>query len=119
MVMFMAKRTIAKYFSDLSGVEIESNSPTVYFAIDGTSYEVDLTDEEQTRLREAVAPYAAVGRRAAGGRRSSTSSASSRSTDGPSPKDVRAWAVEQGLDVPSRGRIPAEISDAYASAHQS
>lgn len=114
----MAKKTIAKYFSDLSGIEIESNSPTVYFAIDGTSYEVDLTEEEQTRLREAVAPYAAVGRRAAGGRRASAGGASS-TADGPSAKEVRAWAVQQGLDVPARGRVPAEITDAYRAAHQS
>ncbi|GAA1733262.1 Lsr2 family protein [Aeromicrobium alkaliterrae] len=109
----MAKRTIAKYFSDLSGNEIESNSPTVHFSFDGASYEIDLTDAEGDELREALAPYVAVARRASGTRAARKAS----STGGPSPKDVRAWAVGQGLDVPARGRIPATLTEAYEAAH--
>lgn len=110
----MAKRTIAKYFSDISGEEIDSTSPTVHFAFDGASYEIDLTEGETAELREALAPYLAVARRAAGTR--AARKAASAST-GPSPKDVRAWAVAQGLDVPSRGRIPASLVEAYESQH--
>ena len=29
---------------------------------------------------------------------------------------VRAWAVENGLTVPARGRIPKEVMDAYTQA---
>ena len=32
---------------------------------------------------------------------------------------VRAWALEQGMDVGVRGRISTEVSDAYAAAHPS
>lgn len=110
----MAKRTIAKYFSDLSGNDIESTSPTVHFAFDGASYEIDLTEAEADELREALAPYVAVARRAAGTRAARKATSSS---DGPSPKDVRAWAVAQGIDVPSRGRIPASLTEAYESQH--
>ena len=111
----MAKRTIAKYFSDMSGKDIESNSPTLYFAVDGASYEIDLTEAEAAELREALAPYVAVARRAGGTRAARKSAAAS--TGGPSPKDVRAWAVAQGLDVPARGRIPASLTEAYEAAH--
>lgn len=31
---------------------------------------------------------------------------------------VRAWALESGLSVPTRGRIPKEILDAYTQAHE-
>ncbi len=110
----MAKRTISKYFSDLSGHDIDTNSPTVHFAFDGASYEIDLTETEAGELRDALAPYVAVARRA-GGTRAARRAASG--SDGPSPKDVRAWAVAQGLDVPTRGRIPATITEAYSSAH--
>lgn len=109
----MAKRTIAKYFSDLSGNEIDTPSPTVHFAFDGTSYEIDLTEAEAGELREALAPYVAVARRAAGTRAARRAA----SSDGPSPKDVRAWAVAQGLDVPARGRIPASLTEAYEAQH--
>ena len=104
----MAKRTIAKYFSDLSGEEIESNSPTVHFSLSGTSYEIDLTDAETAKLQDALAPYVAVARRASGTRAARTATSS-----GPSPKDVRAWAGAEGIDVPTRGRIPGVITEQY------
>lgn len=37
---------------------------------------------------------------------------------GPAPKDVRAWAAGQGIEVPARGKIPAEVNEQYAAAHQ-
>lgn len=30
---------------------------------------------------------------------------------------IRAWAMHEGLDVPARGRIPAEIRDQYTTTH--
>lgn len=40
--------------------------------------------------------------------------------DGPGGKaiasDIRAWARERGMDVPDRGRLPREITDAYLNA---
>lgn len=36
----------------------------------------------------------------------------------PDTSAVRAWARENGYDVADRGRLPAEISDAYATAHR-
>jgi DNA polymerase-3 subunit epsilon len=36
---------------------------------------------------------------------------------GVSPAQVRAWAREQGIVVGERGRMPAEIFDAYRAAH--
>ncbi|MDT1817793.1 Lsr2 family protein, partial [Acinetobacter baumannii] len=42
-----------------------------------------------------------------------TSNSSKRSQSGPSPKDVRLWAVENGFNVSERGRIPSEVMDAY------
>lgn len=37
----------------------------------------------------------------------------------PSPATVRAWALANGLSVGVRGRVAAEIWDAYADAHRS
>lgn len=33
-------------------------------------------------------------------------------------KVVRAWALEQGLDVPARGSIPMEVREAYNFEHE-
>ncbi|HYN34237.1 MAG TPA: histone-like nucleoid-structuring protein Lsr2 [Ilumatobacteraceae bacterium] len=37
----------------------------------------------------------------------------------PAPAEVRAWAVEQGLTVSDRGRIPIEVTRAYLAEHGS
>lgn len=110
----MARKTVEKFYSDLSGTEIEGPSPTVAFVFDGVGYEVDLTPSERASFEDAVKPYIAIGRRVGARTRPSSSGGSS---SGPSAKDVRAWAEEQGLDVPARGRVPASVLDAYAAAH--
>lgn len=33
-------------------------------------------------------------------------------------RKVREWAAAEGLDVPARGRIPADVLDAYRAAHE-
>jgi hypothetical protein len=113
-VRHMAKKTVEKYYSDLSGDEIDTPGPTVSFTFDGVGYQVDLTEAERKAFSDAVAPYIAVGRRAAG--RASRSS-SGGSGSGVDANAVRAWTQEQGLDVPARGRVPASLIEAYQEAH--
>lgn len=36
----------------------------------------------------------------------------------PDPKAVRAWAAGQGLEVPAKGKLPADVVDAYKAAQQ-
>ena len=36
--------------------------------------------------------------------------------DMPKPADVRAWAKSAGLDVPARGKLPADVVEAYKQA---
>lgn len=108
----MAKKTIAKYFSDISGEEIDTNSPTVTFSFDGATYAVDLTDSERNTFSEALAPYIAAGRKEGRGQ-----SRTRTTRNGPSPKEIREWARQQNIDVPERGRIPATIVEAYENAN--
>jgi hypothetical protein len=110
--MTMAKKTVETYFSDLSGAQIDGSAPTTHFAVDGRSYEIDLTPAEKAALDQALAPYVAAARPAAGTRRARSSTPS-----GVEPRAVRAWAAEQGIDVPARGRVPASVVEAYTAAH--
>lgn len=90
---------------------------TVSFGLDGREYSIDLNTEHATALREALAPYVAHARPVSGrGKRSAARSAASTST-GPAPAEVRAWARENGFDVPDRGRVSQEVRDAYNAAH--
>lgn len=36
--------------------------------------------------------------------------------DQPAPKDVRAWAAEQGIEVPARGKLPDTLVEQYQAA---
>lgn len=112
----MAQKTTITYFSDLSGAKVDGESAGVQFGLDGTTYEIDLTADEQEALRAALAPYVDAGRKAAGTtpQRRATSAAGS---SGATPKEIRAWALENGHEVPARGRIPALAVEAYNAAH--
>lgn len=95
-------------------------SETVSFALDGTSYEIDLNDEHAAELRDAMALYVGNARKvASGGRRprKAGGSSSSAADSGPSAKEIREWARANGHDVPERGRIPAEVREAFDAAH--
>ena len=99
---------------------------TVQFGLDGVDYEIDVSAEHAEQLREALALYVAHGRRVGrrqrggtggGGRRTAGNGGSSSSNGGPSAADVRAWARENGWEVPERGRVSAEVREAYSAAH--
>ncbi len=90
---------------------------TVTFGLDGTTYEIDLNAEHAAELRDALALYIGHGRKVTAGRRGRARSSSGAATSGPSAKAVREWARSKGYNVPDRGRIPAEIREAYNAAH--
>ena len=112
----MAQKVQIILEDDLDGGEADE---TVSFALDGTSYEIDLNADNADKLRGVLAPYVGHARKVTGtrGRRTGGSAAKAASGSGPSPKEVREWARENGHDVPDRGRIPAEVREAYDSAH--
>ena len=84
---------------------------TVSFALDGAEYEIDLSSKNASGLRDALAPW--VRTRKIGGRRKRAT----KSTGSASTSDIRAWALAQGHEVSSRGRVSAEVRDAYEKAH--
>jgi hypothetical protein len=84
---------------------------TVAFALDGSSYEVDLTAAHAAELRDALAPWIKAGRRVSARKSPARSrrAASDAST-------IRTWAKANGVEVPERGRIPAKVREAYDAA---
>ena len=97
---------------DLEGGPAEE---TVQFGLDGRQYEIDLSTANAEKLREALRPYAAAGRRAQG---KSPRATGTRSSTGGNPETakIRAWAKENGYEVSDRGRIHQSIKDAYYAA---
>lgn len=107
----MALRTFHSLIDDLDKESIASE--TVSFALNGVSYEIDLSDSHQSELFAALEPYVKAARRVGGRRtvRKAASSSPSRTTA------IREWAVANGHKVADRGRIPAAIVEAYDRAN--
>ncbi|WP_344414520.1 Lsr2 family protein [Pseudonocardia ailaonensis] len=108
----MAQIREIKLIDDLDGKKADE---TVEFGIDGKNYEIDLSTVNAGKLRDALASYVGAARRAAGRRRASGSSAPVRkpSIDREQNQAIRDWARKRGMKVSDRGRIPAEVLEAY------
>jgi hypothetical protein len=113
-INLMAKRTIHMLVDDIDGGEAEE---TVKFAIDGAQYEIDLSKKNAAKMRDALAPYVAVGTKVArsgGAARANASRVRGTATvDRDQNRAIREWAQGKGIAVSDRGRIKQEIVDRF------
>lgn len=104
----VARRVQTFLVDDLDGGEA---SETVSFALDGVSYEIDLSENNANALRDALSAYVGsarrAGRRAKGGRGRGAPSRNQETAA------IREWARERGFKISDRGRIPADILAKY------
>ena len=110
----MVKKVSVELIDDYDGES--SAAETVEFAVDGRSYEIDLSDEHADQLRADFGRWAGharriSGRRTAGGPRQRHVQVPREQWAG-----IREWARRQGYAVAGRGRIPKKIVDAFNSA---
>lgn len=110
----MAQRVHIVLEDDLDGTPA---SETVTFSLDGNAYEVDLSEVNAQALRDALAPWVAVARKASTPRRTSTRRPARSGSSKASATEIRAWAKDQGLEVSERGRVRDEVKAAYEAAH--
>jgi hypothetical protein len=112
----MAQKVRVLLIDDLDGSDA---AETVTFAVDGVSYEIDLNEKNARDLREAFAPWIGHARRAGGRKTTSKRSggSGSGSASGSEAGKIREWARENGFQVSERGRVSAEVREAYAKAH--
>ncbi len=112
----MAQIREIRLIDDLDGKEADE---TVAFGLDGKNFEIDLSTNNAGKLRELLASYVAAARRSGGRRRSGgTATATAPPTRRPSidreqNQAIREWARKRGMKVSDRGRIPAEVLEAY------
>lgn len=111
----MARREIVVLEDDLEGGKADE---TVKFALDGVQYEIDLSDKNAKKLRDAVATYVGRARKVTRGGvvvggRAAARARGSAAADREQNKAIRAWAKRKGKNISDRGRIPQEIVDEY------
>ncbi|QOW64773.1 histone-like nucleoid-structuring protein Lsr2 [Rothia terrae] len=110
----MAQKVKIVLEDDLFGGSAEE---TVRFGLDGKRYEMDLSAENATKLREALRPFANKARRFQTEKRSTPKQRVTSQPDGETPK-IRAWAQENGYTISARGRVHQHIKDAYYVAQK-
>ncbi|GAB3847329.1 Lsr2 family protein [Micromonospora andamanensis] len=111
----MARQVITKLIDDLDGGEADQ---TVEFALDGVSYTVDLSDKNALALRDALAPFVAVGTRigrSGGGvtRAIRGAAAAAQRNTRAENQEIREWAAANGYEISERGRIPVDVVEAF------
>ena len=118
----MARQITERLIDDLDGSDA---TQTVEFAYKGKYYTLDLNDNNASDFEDALAPYIAAaekaggaqsGRGRRGGKRQSGASGSPGEVSDYSPKDVRAWAQANDVEVPARGRIPGKVIEQFRAS---
>ena len=115
------KQTITQLIDDIDGGKAEE---TVLFAIDGMNYEIDLSRRNAARLRDLLNGYTPYARAVRGGvqprrrrrRRAAPTTTATTSFVEVDNRAVRAWAASNGIELSTRGRIPASVIEQYRAA---
>ncbi|MFV8244574.1 histone-like nucleoid-structuring protein Lsr2 [Mycolicibacterium peregrinum] len=111
----MAKKVTVTLVDDFDGEATADE--TVEFGLDGVTYEIDLSSKNATKLRNDLKQW--VEGRRVGGRRRGRAAGPARgrgAIDREQSAAIREWARRNGHNVSTRGRIPADVIDAFHAA---
>ncbi|WP_100480519.1 histone-like nucleoid-structuring protein Lsr2 [Mycobacteroides abscessus] len=114
----MAKKVTVTLVDDVDGEAAADES--VEFGLDGVTYEIDLSSRNAEKLRKQLSAWVEHGRKVSGRRNGRGGLGSGRkrpSIDRAQSAAIREWASKNGHTVSSRGRIPAEVIDAFNAAN--
>ena len=101
-------QTVVHIEDDIDGGKADQ---TIRFAWQGTTYEIDLSNKNAKAFEKAIAPYVDHARRVRG--KHSAKPTAGKRTD---LADIRKWAQKNGYQVSPRGRLAAEVIQAYDAA---
>lgn len=101
--------------------EITENVITRYWVFDGKYFEIDLGEKNFAAFAKAMAPFVKAGRESTKVKvmANMISTEAASKSGGTDASVIRQWAIDQGDDVPARGKLPQEIIDKYNAAHAS
>jgi hypothetical protein len=115
--VFMAERIVRQLIDDLDGSDIaEGAGERVEFSVRGVTYQIDLSTANATKFDKALKPFVDGALKVRGSR-----SGRGKATRGSASREqlaaIREWARKNGHEVSDRGRIKAEIVEAFEAAH--
>jgi hypothetical protein len=122
----VAKRVTTQLVDDIDGSVIDDDSgETIEFAVNGVEYSIDLKAKNATEFHKKLDHYIEHSTRVGGRKRkpSPAGATTPAKTGTPATRDpaqtraIRQWAFDQGYEINDRGRIPADIVEAYNAAN--
>lgn len=114
----MVTKTTIALIDDFDGTELPEGTRPTLFGIDGSTYEIDLSETNAERLKDALAPFIENARPVRAARSSARTMPSRRRAIANSERlaKIRAWAEANNKAVASRGRIAESIVAEYEAA---
>jgi hypothetical protein len=115
----VARKVVVELVDDIDGTAFGDDGESISYAVEGVEYVIDLKDEHAKELRETFEYYIEHSTRV-GGRKHRTDRSANPAARKPrrdETKKIRVWAIEQGYELSARGRIPAEVEQAFHNAH--
>src|SRR5215217_2705967 len=103
----MSSKVVVLLEDDVNGGEA---AETVEFGLDGTSYAIDLSEQNAKKLRETLDGYVSKARKV------SVRRSGRKTSSGVDIHAVRAWAEANGIEVSKRGRISRDIVSQFRAA---
>lgn len=114
----MAREYVAIVRDDLTGEKLaDDDVKTAKFAWEGVSYTIDLSRKNYEAFEAAIGQYVAAGTREGSAARSTSRRSAAPRSGKEDLSAIRAWGKENGFKVNDRGRVSAELKDAYNNAH--
>jgi hypothetical protein len=110
----VAQRVHVVLEDDLDGSTADE---TVTFGLDGATYEIDLSTKNAAKLRDSLATYVGVARRAQTRQARRQGRSGRQGAGGTKASEIREWARANGYQVSERGRVSAEVRAGYEAAH--
>ncbi|MCA0435946.1 MAG: Lsr2 family protein [Austwickia sp.] len=107
----MAQKVQVLLVDDLDGGEARE---TVSFALDGVTYEIDLSEANASKMRDQLAKWIGHARRSGGRKMSGRRAGATGRRD---LNAVREWGRANGFQVSDRGRVSGELQAAYDRAN--
>jgi hypothetical protein len=120
----VAKQVVTELVDDIDGSPIDDGAgESIEFSVSGVDYVIDLKTKNANEFHRKLDYYIDHATRT-GGRKRKTAPVSVAAPASPATKRdpaqtraIRQWAADEGYEINDRGRIPAEIEEAYNAAH--
>ncbi|OAK56644.1 histone-like nucleoid-structuring protein Lsr2 [Rhodococcoides kyotonense] len=115
----MAKKVYVQLVDDIDDKPIESGGEHIAFSVNGVDYEIDLSDKNAKEFHRKLNYYIDHSARVGGKRtkKSVGTTTAGGKRDANQTKAIREWAKANGYAISARGRIPADVENAFDAAH--